>query len=1163
MLVAGLFLFSCSYGVYAFFLGGIDGLPPLPLEYVPPSGTLQDPQIIVGLREKMITQAFGPGCEELRRQIRLLVKDKGMVLSAGQFSIQADGRVKFEPFSAALFSKPKPGEEPEINTVKCDFAFLTLDKPVQTPSELANRKITAVELLCAPGTNVVITNNRRTAAKNDDIEVEIARKALFYDERRNLIWTDGFVHLKDFQSQPQPTEIKALGMELHLSPDSSPNKPRTAKAPTKGKGEGVSNVELIVLRQSVQMHLFIDSNDGFLGRDEPAPEAKPVAKKDGPPPPKSHVFIQTQGPFTYDLTKELAWFDCPPVHKGGVLPAAPQRVSVSRMHPERKFDQLDCDHLKLQFRRKAVPVAKKNGPVADGPTGDKEIEWAIATSRPGQQVTLAMDTQNLEAYGHEMHYYAEEPGRGPKTIIKGTPMRAVKDNHKIRARELHLTANDKDGKGQATYGKGPGQIDLADKSAKPKYPTHITWKDTLVSVQEREADKIYEKWTMTEDAVYIDEDQKQELRGQTIQLWLEPNDPARGGPKASGGPKQRLHKIEALERVYAMAQETTIRRADHLLIIFRPEAPAGIELPLPEPPNHGPAPVIGPAGPKDAKGPPGASPAVRPGEPAQVPIIGAAPPGGPEKQQAAGMPPKDKEKDKPRKPVMLDAKDVVIYVATVGGTKQLDWLDASGQVHVVQEAEKEGDKGLDITGDLLNLKRVGKDNESILTVFGDGDKVPGRLAMDETILFGHKVTIDQLKNHADVEGPGMMSMPSKTTLDGDRPARPGARMNVYWTKNMTFDGKIAFFVGQVQGLQDESRLKCESMQATMDRLIVFKEGQKANEGAKVERLLCNAQVYGEDEQRDKDNQRVQASRLWCTQLDVNNGEATTSWASGPGRVDHLGYSDAEGGVQPAGPANPNGGGVAPAGNAGGPRKPREMKLTRIDYKGRMFSNTKNNLKKAKFYDGVEVFNVPSELVDVPLDADKLPPGGFFLTCDLLEMEAQQDKDKTTQRMIAKDRVTFRNHDSFGRCDILHFNEANDTIIFKAKPGNMVRMVQRTPGGGQRDITGEEVIYNRKLGTFRATKIGSINSSLLDVPSVPVTRLNAHRQDQPFPRLGLAARDDRQELAAYRAIDDLALIGRHDGEHDLVVLVGRLLHGDLGGFSVDEREFRCLAGREGF
>ena len=106
--------------------------------------------------------------------------------------------------------------------------------------------------------------------------------------------------------------------------------------------------------------------------------------------------------------------------------------------------------------------------------------------------------------------------------------------------------------------------------------------------------------------------------------------------------------------------------------------------------------------------------------------------------------------------------------------------------------------------------------------------------MNDTVLIGPKVFINQIKNYAEVTGQGAMEMPSKTSLDGERPARPGARLQIHWNKEMTFDGTIAWFKGGVLGYQDDSSIKCESMQAIMDRRVVFKEGQKINEGAKVE-----------------------------------------------------------------------------------------------------------------------------------------------------------------------------------------------------------------------------------------------------------------------------------------------------------------------------------------
>jgi hypothetical protein len=110
------------------------------------AGEPQPPKASVLLREKLLQQAFGEQSEELGRPIRVLVKDKGLVLSTGQFIIEEDGRVKLTPCSIACFSV-KPGENPAppFTTIRSDWVLLTLDRPIQMPSELAGSKIIAVK----------------------------------------------------------------------------------------------------------------------------------------------------------------------------------------------------------------------------------------------------------------------------------------------------------------------------------------------------------------------------------------------------------------------------------------------------------------------------------------------------------------------------------------------------------------------------------------------------------------------------------------------------------------------------------------------------------------------------------------------------------------------------------------------------------------------------------------------------------------------------------------------------------------------------------------------------------------------------------------------------------------------------------------------------------
>ncbi len=107
ILVSSTLLFLSGYGVYAFVFGDIDGLQPLGAEFYPPDGRGPiEPGTQESQKQAMIRQAFGPDCEELRRDIRLLVRDKGMVLSAGEFEIvKQDGRVKFAPFTRGVVSE--------------------------------------------------------------------------------------------------------------------------------------------------------------------------------------------------------------------------------------------------------------------------------------------------------------------------------------------------------------------------------------------------------------------------------------------------------------------------------------------------------------------------------------------------------------------------------------------------------------------------------------------------------------------------------------------------------------------------------------------------------------------------------------------------------------------------------------------------------------------------------------------------------------------------------------------------------------------------------------------------------------------------------------------------------------------------------------------------
>src|SRR5207302_5974746 len=100
------------------------------------------------------------------------------------------------------------------------------------------------------------------------------------------------------------------------------------------------------------------------------------------------------------------------------------------------YDVLLCDQLELHFRKKPDDGSKTDGSKSEGSktardpqSPDKEIDFALARTKH-KELTLTLDTENLEASGAELEYRSAAASLGPQTILRGSavfPMEAVKD----------------------------------------------------------------------------------------------------------------------------------------------------------------------------------------------------------------------------------------------------------------------------------------------------------------------------------------------------------------------------------------------------------------------------------------------------------------------------------------------------------------------------------------------------------------------------------------------------------------------------------------------------------------------------------------------------------------------------------------------------------------
>jgi hypothetical protein len=1062
LLIGGLLLALSSYAAYALFLGGIDGVAPLPQEYL---WDLNAPEITdpgTGDAAKYLEMAFGANCHEMKQPLQLWLPDKGIVFAAGDFKIDpADGRVRLEPFSAAVFHKSKtPGGFPEISTIVCAVAYLTLKEPAREYSDLNHSEVIAVEMRGKPSREIKITNNRGTKETGDDIEAYINNGPLFFEKRTNVISTEGNVKLLDFKTQP-PTEIRGHGMELFLAKEPNPKQP-AAPLPKDAKPRSDGNIDRILIRADVSMHFWVDARAGFLGGAPNAKNAAPIPATgpradDKTPPNKAHIHIKTDGPFDYDLIKEVCWFESPKPQEGRPELSSPGRdqVHVTRVQlidGKERVDQLICDRLDLKFRKTLA------GSGDNGTGGDKEIETAKAIRQGTKDITLVIAAETIYAEGREMFYRAGDVGNGPLTTIIGDidrPMFAIKSGHKIICPELHLFAANRAGDGQHAWAKGPGKIWLLDTKSTAKedsFPTTITWRDKLTVVREKEGGQVFDLITVVGDAQFIDKAEDgatQELHGEKIMAWIKQVQESTDKPQASGGGKQELHRVFAEKNVRGKSSGFIIRRANFFTMSFPPETKQKGRLPI------------------FAGNEPAKNVAKSPAERSDVPIppaVSATP--------VSSKPPADNktavEEKKSSPPIELEGNEITMVIATTGPKKQLQEMIAKGNVLVFQPGDKVGEKRIDIRGQMLTVKEAGLDTH-ILTVYGDKQQdkqTLARLEMGEMVLWGPVVVIDQERNTVTVDGAGAMQLPSNKNLDGtDLPkANAGRRVTVYWNKNMAFDGKLATFFGGIQAFQDSaySYLKCEDMTVTLDRFVSLKEGQKNGQNAKMDHIHCDKNVYVSDSKVKIDNSRVK-DKVQLVQHNIIEGVYLKSYdddrtfVGAPGRVRTLGLGGSDAAIGP-GPANAD-------------AKSQVWKQTRVDFSESMVSVKKGDTRNATFYgrnSGVVVYHFPTTDIMANMNVDHPPKDGMYMQCDFLQVTAQEHDGKTLHQMVAKgDSVYFKTDKYVGTANIITFNEQTDIIIFEATPGNVVRMNEVVGPDRVRpmNFNSRKVLYNRRTGTM--------------------------------------------------------------------------------------------------
>jgi hypothetical protein len=1001
-----------AYFAYTQVLGGVDGLTPLPEQYWPTDKPLPSIVMAPNSADLKLQQAFAPSCPELQRNFKLLLRDRTMVLAADEIKPDDKGDVIVSAFSLAIFKSDPHGGYPMINTITSKSARVEFDKPVHQLAEIGERKVVGAQL--GEG-DILITNNRKTVARDDDLLVH-TKGIMYYDAAKHYIWTDSEVELTDLQGKPEPNRVTGRGLDIYLAVDSN----ESAKPGQKTK-DNITGVERLCLRNTVRMDLYVDGKAGFMAA---SPNAKANATASAPSAPagpaadKSKLVITTSGPFTYDCRTNLARFEIPYGRS-----RYPENVEVIRevIHDPGKLDHLLCDCLEIQFQKRAGTAA------SDSFGGGMEIKSAHATALGGKDVVLTSDAEQLIAYGNDLEYDAVKH----RTVLRGSPeMIASRQGNEIYARELWLDAPEKKEE-QTAMAKGPGRIHLLDQDNGQR-SVQAHWNDTL----EYKKDGAYDCLTLTGDATFEDKEHAQHMQADRLRVWLEQS---KGGD-ASG--HARPHHLDAKGHVTADSPDLVIKGPTDNLTVWFKDVP------------HGTLPVA------DKPAAPATAPIAVPSNPAKTVALDKSAKPSSQGGVLMGLPRSADQSNataKTKPPMELSARGVTAYVLRDGNKSDLDQLACEGSVHVHQDPTGPDDRGTDIKGDILQLSHHA--DGAILIVNGNLAQVQ----FDKLAILGPEVNIDQRGNTAWVNGQGVMRILTDTNFEGAKLAHP-TELIIHWKESMYFDGRRAEFRRGVQAEQQTSRLLCENLQVSFDRPISLKESEKSGARAKVDKLVCDQSVQMEDLVRTGDKLESY-KRLVAPEVAIDNSDGTAN-VPGPGEVRTIQMSTGDGPLagppprQQKSPANRN-------------AKP-EPELTHVRFAGRMQVN--NRQRTAYFYDHVEVIHVPSDQPDLKVDIDHPPPGCMYMRSEKLHVFTRLLPNGTkSQEMEAYRKVYVQAQEFSGNADVVKYDEAEDRIIFEAAEGSRVTLYRvRTPGSPPEKLIGKKIYYWRKTNTFKVEQGGTID-----------------------------------------------------------------------------------------
>lgn len=767
------------------------------------------------------------------------------------------------------------------------------------------------------------------------------------------------------------------------------------------------------LLRDVRFELVVQDGKSFLGG------RKAASSGANGPTTKTDVVITSRGPFVFDMETETARFE----RMVRVL----QRNPPETPNGEPRIDQLEADLLTLRFAR------NEPGMKGGGDPGSARIQQATAT---GEHVVLLSDSQSLQATGNYLDYNADQRRitlRGEQEMI------AVQNNAVIHARSLVID-HDESSEIRQLVADGPnGWMELQEQ-AKGKPPSANEKKARLMTrwqgrlLMTRKPDSQQQIVHIT-GSVELEHD-RDAMTCNDLKVHL--------APSTGLGAKQRGNlepvKLEAEGNVSAQSERWAVNTETLLMDILRrqdAQGQDGRDAEMSAPPRNATRDA------NDGK-------------------LRAQPP------KPEARPPSEKQD-----PLVIAALRVSIVVEQheSGSRPKSAW--AEGNVRVTQTPSRANESPVEIRGEQMEYKS--ESGSEVLVVSGSPNTPASVKKSTEMYLEArHRIVYQEDNNRIEVGGAGLLKLQANNTLTG----RSGGRrqpIQIDWSKAMNFDGKIAYFEGDVKARQMDAAAWCQIMQVTLDKRIDFRQSATGDKPGTVQPTIefvhCDRDVQVLDREMDADRiaRQLRIAAPESGDMRFDNVEGTVT-VGGPGSVTIV---------------EPNGGGGEGMPRSSAVKLP--FVVTVIRFQDRMLGNRSTNV--VKFYGGVHIVHTPVANSSDTIDEDKLPDGGMTIQAGRAEMSQSSNTAGRQNRLFsAYDNVKVQSRGYWATCGRLGYNQETDTLILAAEQDRSAMFYrQLRPGQPEESFSARQIRFDRRTGEIRTDGSDGVPSFDVGSPERSIRR----------------------------------------------------------------------------